>query len=278
MWLFYTLLAAMLWGVGQIFVKKGLQNISALFSNVYSSLLGFFIFVPFSLAHGVNFDKILQILPLTFIAALLFISYYYVIGRGQLAITGTVVGTYPFVTVILSLLFLNENPSIFQIMAIAVIILGTIFVAWPNKIRKVTLGTWLIWALTAVVMIGTADFLIKLLMNQSDVYTYLFTYAFCSLLASTIFIFIDKKGRQLPQFTKKNYLHALIGISMIEIGFFIFHLAINEGLISLVSPIAGIYVAITAILAWIFLKEKIDTIHFVGITLAAIGVILIGIA
>jgi len=278
MWLIYALTAAVLWGVGQVIVKKGFKNISALFTNIYTAILGFFLFVPFALSHGVNFSLIPQIAPLTFVAAFLLPSYYYVIGKGQLSLTGTIIGIYPLITVILSLLFLHENPSIYQKIAIGIIILGTFLVAMPNKIQKIKLGSWLFWALTAAVMIGTADFLIKVLMNQSDLYTYVFTYAFAALLATSIIAFFDKKGRKLPPFNKKFYLATLIGAGMIQTGFFIFHLAIADGFISLVSPISGIYVAITAVLAWIFLKEKINKIQAVGIALSALGVVLVGIA
>jgi len=71
-------------------------------------------------------------------------------------------------------------------------------------------------------MIGTGDFLIKLLLNQSDLYTYLFTYAFCSIILTGLTIFIDKKGRILPKFTWNLYLPTFIGVAMIEVGFFCF--------------------------------------------------------
>lgn len=278
MWLFFTLLAALFWGIGQIFVKKGLTNTSALFNNILSTCIGFLIFIPFSLTHEIHFDKFWQIAPFAGIVSLLFVSYYYTIGRGQLSLTGTIIGTYPLITVILSLLFLGENPSVFQKMAIGTIIFGTIFVAWPKSVQQVKLGSWIWWALLSVVMLGTSDFLIKLLMNQTDLYTYLFIYGFSSLFVAGIVWFFDKKGRKLPPFTKEHYLPTLIGVGMIEFGFFLFHLALNGGLASLVTPISGIYVAITAILAWIVLKEKITKMHAVGIALAAIGVILIGIS
>ena len=277
MWLFYALLAALMWGVGQIFVKKGLNEISSLFNNILSSSIGFIIFIPFALINGVHFEKILSIAPFACIVSALFFSYYYVIGRGQLALTGTVVGTYPIITVILSLIFLNESPSIFQKLAIGVIILGTVLVAFPNKVQKTKIGSWLLFALVAVFMIGTADFMIKLLINKSDLYTYLFTYGICSMLVTILLSLLDKKGRKLPQFNLKQYLPTFIGDGLIEVGFFIFHLALKDGYISLVSPISGIYVGITAVLAWLILKEKISKVQFAGIALAAIGVILVGI-
>lgn len=278
MWLFYTLLAAVCWGVGQIFVKKGLQDISPLMNNILATIIGTLLFLPFALSHQVHFDKFWQLFPFTCFVSFLFFAYYYVIGRGQLALTGTILGTYPFITVILSLLFLHEAPSIFQKLAIGTIILGTVIVALPNKVNKIHVGTWLWWTLLGVFMLGLGDFLVKFLMNQSDLYTYLFTYAFGSTFVTILFYLFDKKGRALPKFTRKNYFSTLIGVGLVEFGFFLFHLAVNGGLVSLVSPISGIYVAITAVLAWFVLKEKIDKKHAFGIILAAIGVILIGIS
>jgi uncharacterized membrane protein len=277
MWLFYALTAAVMWGVGQIFVKKGFQDTSPLFSTITSTLFGLMIFLPFSLINGVQFDHVLQIAPIALIIATLFLCFYYAINHGQISLTGTIVGTYPVVTVVLSLLFLNESPSVYQKLAIALAILGTALVASPSRIGKIRMGTWFWWAIFAVFAIGIADFLIKLLLNQYDIYTYLFTFGLCSATVNLILLLLDKKGRVLPKINARQNLPTLTGVAMMEVGFFVFHLALVDGYVSLVSPISGIYVAITALLAWIFLKEKIDKIHFVGIALAAIGVILVGI-
>ncbi|MBI5122805.1 EamA family transporter [Candidatus Roizmanbacteria bacterium] len=280
MWLFFTLLSAIFFGVGQVFIKRGLKETTPLFNNILTTIFGFSLMVPFSLSQGVHFDRILQIAPLTTIAALLFLSYYYLIGKGQVSFTGTVIGTYPILTVILSLLFLHENPNLFQKLAIILVVFGTAFIAMPSRLKefkKIQIGNWFWWAICGIFTIGTADFLIKLLMNQSDLYTYLFTYAFCSMFITGLSFLIDKQGRKLPPLILKNYLPTLIGAILMELGFFVFHIALSGGLVSLVSPIGSIYVAITAVLAWLFLKEKINIIHFVGIALATVGVILVGI-
>jgi len=277
-WLFYSLLAAILWGVGQIFVKRGLRDISSLFNTALSTLVGFLIFMPFSLINGVHFEQFFQILPVALVISTLFLIYYYAINHGQISLTGTVIGIFPIIVVILSLLFLHETPSIYQKLAIAIAIAGTVTVAAPSKLGKVHFGPWFWWALFAVFSIGIADFMIKILLNQYDVYTYLFTFTLCSMFVTLLVVFLDKKGRVLPKFTWKHYLPTLIGVTMMEFGFFVFHLALSQGYASLVTPISGIYVAITAILAWLILKEKLSKFQFAGVALCAIGVVLVGIA
>lgn len=277
MWLFYALLAAILWAVGQIFVKKGFQNTSAFFNNVIAAIFVFLFFVPLALVNGVKFDLLWTIAPLTIVAALLLLSYYYAIGKGELALTGTVIGTYPVVTVVLSLLFLHETLSLFQQLAIGLVIIGTVFITLPEKGVKFTLGSWLWWAIAAVFMLGTSDFLAKVLITQSNIYTYLFALGFAYGIAVLLAALFDKEGRKFPAITKKQYFPTIIGVGIIELGFLLFNIAMSLGYVSLVTPVAGSYVALTAILAWFILKEKIDTKHWFGITLAALGVILIGI-
>ena len=280
MWLFYTLLAAVLWGVGQIVIKKGYSNLPSLFNNVYAGIILPAMILPLTLSHGINADRILSILPLTIVVAVIFLAYYYVISLGQVSFTGTIISTSPLITAILSIVFLHENISAFQKIAIGLILVGTVCLAFPEKInelKKLKIGSWFWWALFTAIIVGFADFLIKLLITQSDVYTYLFTYSICVFFVGVISIFFDKKGRALPKFSFKHYLPTLIGVSIMEIAFLSFHFALSGGLASLVAPISSLYVSITAVLAWTILKEKINKLQFFGITLSALGVILVGI-
>ncbi len=281
MWLFFTLLAGILWGVGQVIIKKGFNNLPPLFNNVLAAIIIPLIMIPLSLINGIKFDLVWSVLPLTFVIAILFLSYYYIIGMGQVAFTGTIIGTSPLFAILLSVVFLHENPSIFQKLAIFLIILGTTLIAVPDKvttIKDLKLGSWFWWAICTAIAVGCADFFIKILINHSDVYTYLFTYSLCLIVVSILSIFFDKKGRAaMPAFTLKKYLPTLIGVVIMEIAFVSYHFALAQGLVSVVSPVSSTYIPITALLAWIFLKEKINKMHCTGIVLAAIGVIFVGI-
>jgi uncharacterized membrane protein len=279
MWLFFTFIAALFWGVGQIVIKKGLSNVPPLFNNVLAAIIVPALVLPYVLSHDIHYEKIISILPLTIIVAILWLAYYYIIGKGQLAFTGTIIGTAPIITVFLSFLFLNENPSVIQKVAIGLILIGTTFLALPEKGARFKLGSWFWWAVTMALIAGVCDFMIKLLITQSDLYTYLFTYAICMFIVSFLSILFDPKGRKaMPAFNLKAYAPTIIGVTIMEIAFISFHFALSDGLASIVAPVSSIYIAITAILAWLILKEKINKLHFAGIALAAIGVVLVGIS
>lgn len=110
MWLFFTLLAALLWGVGQVFIKKGLSHTTPLFNNLFGAVVILAVAIPFALVNGGNLSLVPQMLPLTLVIAALLICYYYILEKGQISLTGTVLASYPLFTVILSSFFLKEIP------------------------------------------------------------------------------------------------------------------------------------------------------------------------
>lgn len=280
MWLFFTLLAASLWGAGQVFTKKGLQEISPLFNNILGAIVILLLTIPFALLNGVDFSLVAKLLPLTLVIAALLLCYYYVIAQGQVSLTGTVLALYPCITVVLSLFFLHEQPSLFQKLAIILILLGAVILAIGEDIqvlKKFKINTWFWWATGGGLSIGISDFLAKIAVNKGGIYTYIFTYGIAFLVVVLISFIFDKKGRQLPKFTARKFLPTIVGVTMVEAGLVSFYIAMASGLISVVAPLSSVYVAITAVLAWFFLKERINRFQMVGIVFSIIGVVLVSI-
>lgn len=60
------------------------------------------------------------------------------------------------------------------------------------------------------------------------------------------------------------------------LGLLFLYIAFDKGPASLVSPVASTYPAITAVLAYFYLKEKISRINFFGILMVTLGVVLVG--
>lgn len=279
--IFLALVAATVWGVGQVFVKKGFEETTPLFNNLLGALVTLVIAIPFAMLSGANFSVSLKMLPFSLLIVSLLLCYYYIIAKGQVSLTGTVLASYPIITVILSLIFLHESPSIFQKLAIVFILLGTIVIASGENIsviKRFKIGDWFLWALIGALSIGISDFLAKVAINNSDTYSYILSYGIAFCILSPLSYLFDKKGRKFPKFNSKKFLPTFAGVIMIEIGMPIYYIAISQGLVSVITPLSSIYVAITAILAWIFLKEKINKIQFLGIIFSILGVILIGIS
>lgn len=60
------------------------------------------------------------------------------------------------------------------------------------------------------------------------------------------------------------------------LGMATFYLALDHGKASSVVPVIGVYPAFVAVLAVVFLSESLSTAQIVGVSLAVIGVVLVG--
>ena len=66
------------------------------------SLFGLLIWIPVALFFGVNSNNFLTILPWAVASAILSEAYFfYVLSKGEVSITGTILASYPIYTAIL---------------------------------------------------------------------------------------------------------------------------------------------------------------------------------
>ena len=274
MWLAYTLAAAGLWGVGQVLAKKGLAHISPLWNNIISYGFVLVTMMPWAILGGVNFERLAVIFPWTLLTALTYSVYYYVISRGEIALTGTIYSTYPVATVILAGIFLGETTVGIQKLGIGATLLGAILIAWP-KGAKLKLENWVWWGALGALIVGSGDFLAKFIIDKSDVYTFTFSHELAFILAMIGLWVIDKKGRQVPKLAVRSWLPTLAGVGMLQIGVLAFFIALSLGKASLVAPVSSIYQAITVVLAMVWLREKVSLRQLAGIGLAVSGVLVL---
>lgn len=275
-WLIFALLAALSWGIGQVLIKKGFEHTTPFFNNFLATIFGIIIFIPFALIGGVNWQFFPKIIYITLVAEASALIYYYAAEKGEISLTGTLISIYPIFIILLSTVFLSEKVTSLQIFAISIIILGSFLVSKPKKFLLKP-EPWVLWGFIAALIIGFGDFIGKVVLTKYDLYSFMFAFAVCYVITTFILYLIDKKGRHFPKLNQKKMIPTLSGTFLMEAGVLFFYLGMNSGKASLVSPVSSAYVAVTVILALIFLKEKITKIQLVGILLAATGIILIGV-
>ncbi len=283
MWLYFALLSAILWGVGQVVVKKGNATFTPFGDNVFATLIQLFIIAPFiAIVLGVDWGMALATYPYALAVAVLYMSYYYVIVQGQISLTATVLSAYPLVTVILSYIFLNERLTSLQLWAGLLILIGTVILAFPQEkiSKKAVLHSrrWLLWGIFGAFVVGIVQLLTKIGTAQSDGNTFTFLMGISYVPALLLTAIVDKKGRKLKTIKwNKSVIISLIGVAMIEIELLPLNLAFETGPASLVSLISSTNVIFMIILAVIFLKERINKIQFTGLVLAVIGILFLSV-
>lgn len=277
-WLLFALLTALLWGVGQVLIKKGFSRISILWSVAISATINALIYIPFSILNGGSFAIPPIYLLVTFVITFFYIFFFYAIEKGQLAFAGTIFATYPLTTVLLSYLFLHERPSPLQFVMILLILLGCILLSYSGvkSSKKKTNNSWFFWAILGSVTTGAADFLAKIVIDNVPLQTYNLYYPLCYIGSLSIFWFFDKKNRTFPaKIPYKQLLYSIVGIAMLTIGLLSFNFALEYGEASFVSTVSSSYVAILVLLSYVFLKEPITKKQWFSILLIVVGVMFI---
>jgi drug/metabolite transporter (DMT)-like permease len=153
-WYIYAILASISWGIGQVFIKKGLKNMSPLFSNILAGVFAILIEVPFALWGGVQWKFFPQIFLFAIFANLPNFIFPYVISKTDVSVGGTLLATYPIYTIILSLLFLHESLDGMQIMAIVAVVVG-MYLVLKSDSKKIKLSEGVLWALIGAVLVGS---------------------------------------------------------------------------------------------------------------------------
>jgi drug/metabolite transporter (DMT)-like permease len=283
MGIIFALLSCVLIAVGNILLKKSFKDFPPSVSFFIFSVFSVLFWAPLGIILGVQFNQLIIGFLVGITSAILGQGIYmYVLEKGTVSITATILSSFSIYTIIFSLIFNHERPGVPTLLFIALTVIGTIIVSLPEHMNGKDFQkiNFILWAVFAAVSIGAADTLTKFYITQTSVGSFLFYVAFMQLFVSFIYLRIDKQPlRQFKDFFHKldEYKFALLGSGFIAFATMFLFLSFNFTLASIASPIAASSPIITVILAVVFLKEKITPKNFLGLLLLLISIIAIGI-
>lgn len=269
-------ITTLFWGIGQVLVKKGLTHLTAW--QTYA-LDAFLIAPPIWIGYGLLAGGDLTSATPIAVGASLFITtiyaiYYYTISLGPIGLVSPLIATYPIYTFILVYLFLEERLNFFASVGILLTLSGIILISIQSKL-KLKFDKWLILALFVAIGYGISAFLGKLALSSVTNATYLMLLAVSQLLVVVIWrMFIADPI--LPRIKFHNFRFSFLGITLFNIANILYYIALERGLASVVVPLSNTYVAVTAVLSLIWLKERILPHQILGIVSIVAGVILVG--
>ena len=283
MGIIFALLACILLGTANVLLKKRFKDFPPSVSFFILSVFSVLLWAPVGIILGVEFNQILLGIFVGVISAILGQAIYiYVLEKGEISITATILSTFSIYTIIFSILCNVERPETITFLLISLTILGTIIVSLPQHVDKKDLKkiTIILWAVFAAICIGASDTLSKYYINQTSVGTFLFYVAFAQLFVSFIYLRMEKQSlKQFQDIFYKfyEYKFALLGSLFIAIATMFLFLSFNYTLASIASPIAASAPIVTIILALIFLKEKVSVKNWIGLILVLVSIIGVGI-
>ena len=135
------------------------------------------------------------------------------------------------------------------------------------------MASWVMYSLLCLILWGLWGFFLKLAYEGS---TWLEVYFLSAVASFTLALTVFLLGNGKVSVSKSTVLALLAGLFGGG-GYILFMKALETGKASIVIPLTALYPAITAILALLFLGEKLSTTQVVGIALAVIATILLSI-
>ncbi len=137
-----------------------------------------------------------------------------------------------------------------------------------------SLHEWIVPAILTLVLWGLWGYILKIAGTRLDWREVYFMSSLASFTLALMF-YLYSKGFSLGLNIYALYA-ALAGI-MGGLGYLTFMVAVSRGKASIIIPLTALYPAITAILAVLFLGEKLKPTQLIGIILALIAGILVSI-
>lgn len=288
------LTGAVCWGIADFSARFASRRVGAYRTLFYMQFFGFLaltIFLKATGGFGHGIAPGWQPWALAVVAGVLntaaSLSLYHSFEVGVMSIVAPVSSSYPALTVALSLLS-GERIGALRGAGLAVTLAGVILAATSfapatkqatsvaPASAKARMAKGVIWAIFAAVGFGVLFWFLGFYVVPSvgsgvSVWVMRMT-AIVSLLVVAL------PARQTVRMPRGNVWWLLAAVGLMDTAAFVANNAgLHVGPVSVVSVLASLYGAVTVILSWIFLRERLERTQWLGIVLIFAGVILVSI-
>lgn len=281
----FSLLTFALWGITDVFYKKGNSEKDDKYSDLKTGIIVGIVMGIYALIYmiikkvEINLMDILKYLPVS----LCYISSMVIGYKGlkylELSIMSPVENTSGVITSLLLILFFKEKYPIPVYIGIVLVFIGILLIYRREKKENRTIGKKGILAIFLPIIYclldGLGTFLDALYLDKFEIIsedTALIAYEFTFLIFAIFgMIYLSTKNEKMSLIKEKYKGMAAIFETLGQF-FYVFAMASDS---TIGATIVGSYCILSLILSRIFLKEKLKTEKYIAIGIAIIGLILL---
>ena len=281
LWLTPALLALLLYGLGQGFVKMWIGEVPPARFCLYFACARALVMICYFLANAhaplvaVQGHRVLAIGVLAYLLdGVGWIMYFQSIIAGPITIVGTLSAAYPAITIVFAHWFLGETLSPLQYAAVTLVIGGCIGLAYQpaDAANKVTGRAWIALALLALLLWGGAQTIVKYDYSLGATDTNMALYSAIGALL-TLGVYGVWKGRAGTH-SLIEWTRSFLPMGMMAAGDLGVLIASRYGKISIVTPLTGAYPLVTLAFAALVLRERIVLLQYACIAAILVGMLL----
>jgi drug/metabolite transporter (DMT)-like permease/endonuclease YncB( thermonuclease family) len=278
--LIFIILTSLLWGVGQVLVKKGLSYLSPWHSYALDTLSAIILWIPYGLFvegfswHAITIPSIL----LSLFIGIIYSFFYYVIEKGPISIISPIFSTAPVFTAVFSYFLLKEVLTFPQICAVIVTVVGVILLSVPHAKEHLThVRSWIFYTILLTLAFSFETIASKYVIDVSGNGAFMILFAFGQAATVAGWYIISPPKKIIPKIHHRYFFPSLVGVFMFNAGTITWALALEHNLASLVAALSNLYIVVLVVFSALYLKEKIIRRQYVGIILVILGVIFVNI-
>lgn len=198
------------------------------------------------------------------------LAFYKALSIGPMGIVSPLVALSVMVPVAFALVLRGEVPSGPQVLGMIVAIGGILLASGPELVGSRSARPIVLGALSAVAF-GLFYVAVAEGSRTSPVMTMVgMRFTTLLLLAPVLLVVRSSGGARWSDAPRLVLLGALDAVANV-----LFGIASTQGLLSTTSVLGSLYPVVTAVLAAVFLKERLRGVQYVGVAAAIVGIVLI---
>ena len=206
------------------------------------------------------------------LSGLAYVSYYESLKRGKVSIVGTIAGAYAPWTVVLAVVFLGESMSWREaggvILVVASMLLFTYSTNGNGEKRTELIG--IAFAIVSLFFWGTSAAVAKGAISEIGNTNFIGVYALVCPTIWLVYWLSREKGKfEMPK-SKKWLLE--LSLLCFAGGGITLYLAIQNGPVSIVSPVTNLYPIVTIAVAKVHLKESLTVRQMVALAMLFLSI------
>ncbi len=277
--------ALVFWGTGDWLMARNSKELNPLDVNLSVQVPGFIITVAAMILTSQappSFDHTIILAIAGAIFAIAFIVFVKALSIGNVGVVVPLSAIFPLITIVLIALFLTLNFSAIQVMAMVIIVAGSILLAFEKRNKAISLkaqhqASFL--ALAAAFLWGLGNFVQNIVIGKESWLTIL---ALLNVFMSITFIFVvifTSAGAMVGKV--RQALHNKVGLiagAILTTGSFGFYIGADRIKSVLVPAVIGSAAPlVTSFLSAAIDKEKLTVIKRAGAVIVVAGIIMLNI-
>lgn len=281
MWILYSLLAAFFAGITSLFAKVGANKIDTKTATMIRS----FIILIFSFIivicnrtikeiNNLDYKTSIFLIISGITTTLLWFSYFKALQLADISKVSPIDKTSIIITLILSIIFLNEQITIIKLISIIFIVIGTILMTY-EKNSKSQDKKWLIYAFLTALFTSIATIVGKIGLDKINSDLAMFLRTIIVFIILIIAVTLNGNLKNIKYISKKNYIFLFLSAITTGLSWLFYFKALQKGETTIVFTIEKLSIVVAVVTSIIFLNEKINTRKVIGLSIICIFTIIL---